>query len=105
MQYPASDLVIDPLLIRKYDVSGPRYTSYPTADRFVDAFGDAQARSTFVPQAERLKDLPDDDRRAFLENAAQAFDAAIAPAKHTTKPRTVVTARSQVIKNPPIDNA
>lgn len=40
--YPASELVIDPVLIRKYDVSGPRYTSYPTADRFVEAFGPAQ---------------------------------------------------------------
>ena len=44
MLYPASDLVIDPVLIRKYDVSGPRYTSYPTADRFVEAFGEAQYR-------------------------------------------------------------
>jgi oxygen-independent coproporphyrinogen-3 oxidase len=26
-------------MLQKYDVSGPRYTSYPTADRFVDAFG------------------------------------------------------------------
>jgi oxygen-independent coproporphyrinogen-3 oxidase len=26
-------------LLRLYDVSGPRYTSYPTADRFVEAFG------------------------------------------------------------------
>jgi oxygen-independent coproporphyrinogen III oxidase len=26
-------------LLRKYDVPGPRYTSYPTADRFVEAFG------------------------------------------------------------------
>ena len=42
MSYPSSELVIDPVLIRKYDVSGPRYTSYPTADRFVDAFGAAQ---------------------------------------------------------------
>jgi len=25
-------------LLEKYDVSGPRYTSYPTADRFVEAF-------------------------------------------------------------------
>jgi oxygen-independent coproporphyrinogen III oxidase len=25
-------------LLRKFDVSGPRYTSYPTADRFVEAF-------------------------------------------------------------------
>ena len=40
MNYPVSELVIDPELIRKYDVSGPRYTSYPTADRFVPAFGE-----------------------------------------------------------------
>ncbi|HYL25440.1 MAG TPA: oxygen-independent coproporphyrinogen III oxidase [Burkholderiales bacterium] len=44
MNYPACELVIDPVLIRKYDVSGPRYTSYPTADHFVEAFGDAQLR-------------------------------------------------------------
>jgi oxygen-independent coproporphyrinogen-3 oxidase len=44
MHYPASELVIDPVLIRKLDVSGPRYTSYPTADRFVEAFGEAQLR-------------------------------------------------------------
>jgi oxygen-independent coproporphyrinogen-3 oxidase len=44
MSYPASELVIDPVLIRKYDVSGPRYTSYPTADRFVEAFGEAEFR-------------------------------------------------------------
>ena len=42
MNYPASELVIDPVLIRQYDVSGPRYTSYPTADRFVEAFGGAE---------------------------------------------------------------
>jgi oxygen-independent coproporphyrinogen-3 oxidase len=42
MHYPASELVIDPVLIRKYDASGPRYTSYPTADRFVEAFGETQ---------------------------------------------------------------
>ncbi len=28
-------------LLRRYDVAGPRYTSYPTADRFVEAFGAA----------------------------------------------------------------
>lgn len=28
-------------LLRRFDVPGPRYTSYPTADRFVDAFGPA----------------------------------------------------------------
>jgi len=25
---------IDPVLLRKYDVRGPRYTSYPTAPQF-----------------------------------------------------------------------
>jgi oxygen-independent coproporphyrinogen-3 oxidase len=37
-QSKPSDLVVDPVLIRKYGGSGPRYTSYPTADRFVEAF-------------------------------------------------------------------
>ena len=32
------DLIFDPQLIRRFDVNGPRYTSYPTADRFVEAF-------------------------------------------------------------------
>ena len=31
--------VVTPELLRRFDVSGPRYTSYPTADRFVEAFG------------------------------------------------------------------
>jgi oxygen-independent coproporphyrinogen-3 oxidase len=44
MHYPAPELVIDPALIRKYDASGPRYTSYPTADRFVEAFGEDSFR-------------------------------------------------------------
>ena len=42
--HPVSDLVIDPVLIRQYDTSGPRYTSYPTADRFVEAFGEVELR-------------------------------------------------------------
>ena len=27
----------DPQIIRRFDVTGPRYTSYPTADLFVEA--------------------------------------------------------------------
>ena len=30
-------LVVDPDLLRKFDRPGPRYTSYPTADRLVEA--------------------------------------------------------------------
>jgi len=36
--------ILDPALIRKYDAGGPRYTSYPTADRFVEAFGESSLR-------------------------------------------------------------
>jgi oxygen-independent coproporphyrinogen-3 oxidase len=28
-------------LLKRFDIPGPRYTSYPTADRFVEAFGEA----------------------------------------------------------------
>ena len=33
-------IAITPELLTRFDVSGPRYTSYPTADRFVEAFGE-----------------------------------------------------------------
>ena len=42
MTFTANNLVFDPQIIRRFDVNGPRYTSYPTADRFVEAF-DAEA--------------------------------------------------------------
>ena len=35
---PNADFVLDADLIRRYGHSGPRYTSYPTADRFVEAY-------------------------------------------------------------------
>ncbi len=34
---PAVEIDLD--LIRRFDQHGPRYTSYPTADRFIEAFG------------------------------------------------------------------
>ena len=40
----SANLVIDPALIRKYGGSGPRYTSYPTADRFIEVFDAAAYR-------------------------------------------------------------
>jgi len=35
------DLVIDQTLLRRYDKTGPRYTSYPTAVQFTDEFSDS----------------------------------------------------------------
>jgi oxygen-independent coproporphyrinogen-3 oxidase len=37
-------LEVDLDLLRKFDRPGPRYTSYPTADRLVEAFGPDQYR-------------------------------------------------------------
>jgi len=34
-----SDVIFDPELIKRYDKSGPRYTSYPTAVEFHEGFG------------------------------------------------------------------
>lgn len=38
MKRDMQQLVLDRNLIRKYGTRGPRYTSYPTADRFIEAF-------------------------------------------------------------------
>jgi oxygen-independent coproporphyrinogen III oxidase len=47
---------LTPELLQRFDVAGPRYTSYPTADRFVEAFGPADhARAAQLrPQAAPL---------------------------------------------------
>ena len=39
---PPTALVLDTALVKKYDGYGPRYTSYPTADRFHEGFTAAE---------------------------------------------------------------
>jgi oxygen-independent coproporphyrinogen-3 oxidase len=46
-QGPLSDA-----LLRRLDVPGPRYTSYPTADRFVEAFGPKEYRQALRQRAQ-----------------------------------------------------
>ncbi len=38
------DLVFDSQLVRRFDIHGPRYTSYPTADRFGEQFTAAHSK-------------------------------------------------------------
>ncbi|MEW7977734.1 MAG: oxygen-independent coproporphyrinogen III oxidase [Candidatus Sedimenticola endophacoides] len=45
-------LVFDLDLINKYDYSGPRYTSYPTAPQFHDGFGEEQYRAAALSSNE-----------------------------------------------------
>jgi len=52
--------IITPELLTRFDVPGPRYTSYPTADRFVEAFTEADYLTALDHrrQAARLKAQP-----------------------------------------------
>jgi oxygen-independent coproporphyrinogen-3 oxidase len=45
-------MVIEDSILRRLDVPGPRYTSYPTADRFVEAFGEREYRLALRQRAE-----------------------------------------------------
>ena len=56
MTAPAGSLP-DPATLRRFDKPGPRYTSYPTADRFVEAFG--PERTEALPaRRHRVADKP-----------------------------------------------
>ena len=46
---------ITPELLQRFDVPGPRYTSFPTADRFVEAFG---AEDYTLALAQRRSGMP-----------------------------------------------
>lgn len=43
--------VLSEALLRRFDTPGPRYTSYPTADRFVEAFGPTDCRQSLLQRA------------------------------------------------------
>jgi oxygen-independent coproporphyrinogen III oxidase len=49
---PSEAPVLSGALLRRFDVAGPRYTSYPTADRFVEAFGADDYRRGLAQHAE-----------------------------------------------------
>ena len=52
------DIEISEELVRKFDKLGPRYTSYPTADRFQSGFGDADYRQFLQSRAGRRDNPP-----------------------------------------------
>jgi oxygen-independent coproporphyrinogen-3 oxidase len=48
----APETLLSDALLRRLDVPGPRYTSYPTADRFVEAFGAGEYRRALRQRAQ-----------------------------------------------------
>ena len=49
---PDIETILSDTLLRRLDVPGPRYTSYPTADRFVEAFGAVEYRQALRQRAQ-----------------------------------------------------
>ena len=45
-------------LLRKFDTPGPRYTSYPTADRFAEQFGPADAARVLEARSQGSSSAP-----------------------------------------------
>lgn len=57
MRQPTIAPEFDPQLIARYDVAGPRYTSYPTAPQFHDGFGESALRRAVHDSNERAGPL------------------------------------------------
>ena len=72
-----NELIFDPQLIRKFDINGPRYTSYPTADRFVEAFNADALKDWLAKRAiggvqltgQRIVVVPEDNRVSVYKGA------------------------------------
>ena len=58
MTLPLPDIELSEDLIRKFDKSGPRYTSYPTADRFNIAFTEQSYLTYLGQRAENTNNPP-----------------------------------------------
>ena len=76
-------LVFDPALIRRFDINGPRYTSYPTADRFGPEF-DADAYLAANPQTaaqatQVVREVKVSVAEDFNRNATEQAVAVFAP--------------------------
>lgn len=53
-----SAVEFDPDLIRRFDHHGPRYTSYPTADRFADHFEQSLVQNAIEDRRQRFGTMP-----------------------------------------------
>jgi oxygen-independent coproporphyrinogen-3 oxidase len=53
-------------LLRRLDVSGPRYTSYPTADRFVETFGPTQYQEALAQRALQAASGPNEALSVYV---------------------------------------
>ena len=58
MTSPLPDIELSEALIRRFDTLGPRYTSYPTADRFHAGFDEPSYQDHLAQRASKLENPP-----------------------------------------------
>jgi oxygen-independent coproporphyrinogen-3 oxidase len=54
----SQEIHFDPQLIARFDIAGPRYTSYPTADRFSESFGPEAYRQVLSARGQVSEQRP-----------------------------------------------
>ena len=55
MNLSSDNPVFDPAIIRRFDINGPRYTSYPTADRFMEPYPAGRAQYWLGQRADKAQ--------------------------------------------------
>ena len=58
MSLSTTSALLPDALLRQFDTPGPRYTSYPTADRFSEAFGPINALRALLQRAQHVLTAP-----------------------------------------------
>lgn len=66
MSVAAAAPILSEALLRRLDVSGPRYTSYPTADRFVETFGATQYEEALAHRALQARSGPNEALSVYV---------------------------------------
>jgi oxygen-independent coproporphyrinogen-3 oxidase len=66
MSVAAAAPILSETLLRRLDVSGPRYTSYPTADRFVETFGATQYQEALAQRALQAPSGPNEALSVYV---------------------------------------
>ncbi len=78
---PATTIpLLDPELIRRYAIPGPRYTSYPAATQFTPAFDSATVEVVLIADTLDARDMVCDFKalKHIIETAVARYDHSLA---------------------------
>jgi len=84
---------LTPELLTRFDVPGPRYTSYPTADRFVEAFSQEDLIQALALRNQGVGQKTDPCRSMFTFRFVNRF----AITAHATRSSPSITKKLNLI--------